>query len=69
MYIVGEEHNIWNNLPDWTSSNIELPPLRVCITAIDKLRHQGKLKIGGHRCFVMLDESKFSHKRKFSSVY
>ncbi|XP_078021815.1 uncharacterized protein LOC144461885 isoform X2 [Epinephelus lanceolatus] len=39
---------------------------KVCRRAIHKLRAQGKMKVGGRHCFVMLDESKFSHKRKYN---
>ena len=39
---------------------------KVCIRAVDKLRHRGQMRVGGrgHHRFVVLDESKFSHKRK-----
>ncbi|XP_043099534.1 uncharacterized protein LOC122348282 [Puntigrus tetrazona] len=39
---------------------------KVCIRAVKKLRHLGQMKVGGHHCFVLIDESKFSHKRKYN---
>nr|XP_055049136.1 uncharacterized protein LOC129434237 [Misgurnus anguillicaudatus] len=39
---------------------------QVCCRAINKLRSHGKMRVGGRHSFVMLDESKFSHKRKYN---
>ncbi|KAI2644252.1 Patatin-like protein 4 [Labeo rohita] len=39
---------------------------KVCIRAVKKLRHLGQMKVGGRHCFVLIDESKFSHKRKYN---
>lgn len=35
-----------------------------CISAIKHLERRKKMKIGGRNAFVVIDESKFRHKRK-----
>ncbi|KAL2095638.1 hypothetical protein ACEWY4_007786 [Coilia grayii] len=37
-----------------------------CVSAMSKLRHSGKMRVGGPHNFVMVDESKFTHKRKYN---
>lgn len=37
---------------------------KVCIKAMKKRRHRGRMCIGGPRAYVVIDESKFCHKRK-----
>ncbi|XP_049336626.1 uncharacterized protein LOC111195371 isoform X1 [Astyanax mexicanus] len=39
---------------------------KVCISAMTKLRQRGGMRVGGPHHFVMIDESKFSHKRKYN---
>ncbi|XP_049319291.1 uncharacterized protein LOC111188896 [Astyanax mexicanus] len=38
----------------------------VCVNAIRKMKRQKKMQIGGGRAYVVLDESKFCHKRKYA---
>lgn len=35
-----------------------------CVTAIKRLQRRKKMRIGGRHAFVVIDESKFRHKRK-----
>lgn len=35
-----------------------------CVTAIQRLKKKKKMRIGGRQSFVVIDESKFCHKRK-----
>ncbi|KAF4115173.1 hypothetical protein G5714_002662 [Onychostoma macrolepis] len=37
-----------------------------CITAMKRLQRKKKMRIGGTHAFVIIDESKFRHKRKYS---
>ncbi|KAI4896100.1 hypothetical protein NFI96_026132 [Prochilodus magdalenae] len=39
---------------------------KVCISGMTKLRQRGGLRVGDPHHFVMIDESKFSHKRKYN---
>lgn len=35
-----------------------------CVTAIKRLERRKKMRIGGRCAFIVIDESKFRHKRK-----
>ncbi|XP_073725957.1 uncharacterized protein [Misgurnus anguillicaudatus] len=37
-----------------------------CVTAIQRLKKRKKMRIGGRHSFVVIDESKFCHKRKYN---
>ncbi|XP_078023665.1 uncharacterized protein LOC144462879 [Epinephelus lanceolatus] len=37
-----------------------------CISAIKRLEKRKKMKVGGRHAFVVIDESKFRHKRKYN---
>nr|XP_055032797.1 uncharacterized protein LOC129421358 isoform X1 [Misgurnus anguillicaudatus] len=38
----------------------------VCVKSIKKMERERRIRIGGARAFVVLDESKFCHKRKYA---
>ncbi|XP_049329705.1 uncharacterized protein LOC125795242 [Astyanax mexicanus] len=38
----------------------------LCTTAVQRLQRKKKMRIGGRHAFVVLDESKFRHKRKYN---
>lgn len=48
-------------------SDLNFTALKVCCRAINKLCSLGKMHVGGLHSIVILDESKFSHKRKVVS--
>ncbi|XP_030595717.1 uncharacterized protein LOC115787259 [Archocentrus centrarchus] len=39
---------------------------RVCVQAVKHLKRRGEMRIGGRHGFVVIDESKFCHKRKYA---
>lgn len=41
----------------------------ICCAAVRRLEKRKKMRIGGRRAFVAIDESKFRHKRKVSLYF
>ena len=40
-----------------------------CVVAMEKRRRRRGQRIGGHRQFIVIDESHFRHKRKASIIF